>query len=113
MDRGIGGSHGNIGAYYPIVLSRNPTPQEATQERARNSYAKCKRQWGALLAIDLDKVLRFLNNADDRYLYASHRRNGQIDGSASNGYSIPDNSEASLLQAFSRKGYDVLHHLQT
>ncbi|WP_144080557.1 hypothetical protein [Pseudomonas simiae] len=65
------------------------------------------------MAIDLDKVSRFLDHADDRYLYASHRRNGQIDGSASNGYSIPDNSEASLLQAFSRKGYDVLRHLQT
>ncbi len=64
-------------------------------------------------AYDLNKVLRFLDNLDDRHLNASHSRNGQVDGVASDGYSILDNSEASLLHAFSRKGYDVLRHLRT
>lgn len=62
---------------------------------------------------DLDKVLRFIDNLDDRYLNGSHSRNGKIDGFASNGYSRLDNSEASLLKAFSDKGYPVLRHLRT
>lgn len=64
-------------------------------------------------AYDLDKVLRFLDNLDDRQLNASHSRNGKVDGVASDGYSTLDNSEASLLQAFSRKGYAALRHLRT
>lgn len=62
---------------------------------------------------DLDKVLRFIDNLDDRYLNGSHSRNGEIDGFASNGYSLLDNSEASLLKAFSDEGYPALRHLRT
>jgi len=61
----------------------------------------------------LDQVLRFLDNLNDRYLNGSHSRNGQIDGFNSDGYSTVYNSEASLLQAFSLKGYDALRHLRT
>jgi len=57
--------------------------------------------------------LRFIDNLDDRYLNGSHSRNGKIDGFASNGYSRLDNSEASLLKAFSDEGYPVLRHLRT
>jgi len=64
-------------------------------------------------AYDLDKVLRFLDNLDDRHLNASHSRNGQIDGFCCNSHSTHDNSEASQLQAFSRKGYAALRHLRT
>ena len=64
-------------------------------------------------AYDLDKVLRFIDNLDDRYLNGSHSRNGKIDGFASNGYSLLDNSEVSVLKAFSDKGYPVLRHLRT
>lgn len=64
-------------------------------------------------AYDLDKVLRFIDNLDDRYMNGSQSRNGKIDGFASNGYSLLDNSEASLLKAFSDKGYPVLRHLRT
>ncbi|MDO9344766.1 hypothetical protein [Pseudomonas pergaminensis] len=64
-------------------------------------------------AYDLDKVLRFLDNLDDRHLNASRSLNGQIDGVASNGYSIIDNSEISLLQAFSLNGYEALRGLRT
>ncbi|WP_339497588.1 hypothetical protein [Pseudomonas sp. EA_15y_Pfl1_P101] len=64
-------------------------------------------------AYDLDKVLRFIDNLDDRSLNASHSRNGQIDGFSSNGYSTLDNSEASLLKEFSHKGYSVLRRLPT
>lgn len=63
-------------------------------------------------AYDLDKVLRFLDNVDDRTLHASHSRNGMIDGLSSDAR-VLDHSEASLLQAFSRKGYEVLRHLPT
>lgn len=62
---------------------------------------------------DLGKVLRFLDNLDDRPLSGSHSRNGKIDGITRNGYSPVDNSEACLLQAFSLKGYEVLRHLRT
>lgn len=62
---------------------------------------------------DLDKVLRFIDNLDDRYLNGSHSSNGEIDGFASNGYSLLDNSEASLLKAFSDEGYPALRHLRT
>ncbi|WP_231501165.1 MULTISPECIES: hypothetical protein [Pseudomonas] len=64
-------------------------------------------------AYDLDKVLRFIDNLDDRHLNAIHSRNGNIDGFASNGYGTLDNSEASVLKAFSEKGYSVLKHLRT
>lgn len=64
-------------------------------------------------AYDLDKVLRFIDNVDDRTLHQSHSRNGYIDGFADNGYGVLENSEASLLKAFSFKGYDVLRYLPT
>lgn len=64
-------------------------------------------------AYDLDKVLRFIDNLDDRDLNASHSRNGKIDGFASDGYSLQENSEASVLKAFSYKGYSVLRDLRT
>ena len=64
-------------------------------------------------AYDLDKVLRFIDNVDDRTLNGSHSRNGYIDGFSENGYGIVDHSEASLLKAFSQKGYAALRNLQT
>lgn len=62
---------------------------------------------------DLDKVLRFIDNLDDRQLENSNSRNGRIDGFASNGYGILNHSELAVLKAFSLKGYDVLRNLQT
>ncbi|KAF1029376.1 MAG: hypothetical protein GAK37_01787 [Pseudomonas sp.] len=64
-------------------------------------------------AYDLDKVLRFIDNLDDRTLNASHSRNGKIDGFSSDGYSTEPHSEASVLKAFSREGYSVLRNLAT
>ena len=64
-------------------------------------------------AYDLDKVLRFIDNLDDRSLNGSHSRNGRVDGFAEDGYGTLDNSEASLLKAFSREGYQVLRYLPT
>lgn len=64
-------------------------------------------------AYDLDKVLRFIDNVDDRTLNKSYSRNGYIDGFADNGYAILENSELSLLKAFSYKGYAVLRYLPT
>ncbi|WP_395607696.1 hypothetical protein [Pseudomonas sp. B22129] len=61
----------------------------------------------------LDQVLRFIDNVDDRTLKQSHSRNGFIDGFYSDGYGSADESEASLLKAFSRKGYEVLRYLPT
>ena len=62
-------------------------------------------------AYNLEKVLQFLDNLDDRTLNGSHARNGRIDGFFNDGYSTLDNSEASRLKAFSFKGYEVLRHL--
>ncbi|KAF1012200.1 MAG: hypothetical protein GAK32_00314 [Pseudomonas fluorescens] len=64
-------------------------------------------------AYDLDKVLRFIDNLDDRPLNASRSRNGKIDGFANDGYFTENNSKASTLKAFSLKGYEVLRHLPT
>ncbi|QHD07356.1 hypothetical protein PspR76_17175 [Pseudomonas sp. R76] len=64
-------------------------------------------------AYDLDKVLRFIDNVDDRTLNASHSRNGYIDGFSEDGFGNRDNSEASLLQQFSWHGYETLRHLPT
>ncbi len=64
-------------------------------------------------AYDLDKVLRFIDNLDDRPLNGSHSRNGKIDGFFNDGYNILPHSEASVLKAFSQKGYEVLRHLPT
>lgn len=64
-------------------------------------------------AYALDKVLRFIDNVDDRTLNDSHSRNGYIDGFADSGCGVVDPSEASLLKAFSRKGYEVLRYLPT
>ena len=64
-------------------------------------------------AYNMEKVLRFLDNLDDRTLNGSHARNGRIDGFFNDGYSTLDNSEASLLKAFSLKGYEVLRPLPT
>lgn len=64
-------------------------------------------------AYDLDKVLRFIDNVDDRTLSQSHSRNGYIDGFAGDGYGVLENSELSLLKAFSFKGYEVLRYLPT
>ncbi|WP_237151019.1 hypothetical protein [Pseudomonas sp. ADAK13] len=59
-------------------------------------------------AYNLDKVLRFIDNLDDRKLNASHTRNGVVDGFSDSGYSTQDNSEARLLSEFSNRGYTVL-----
>ncbi|WP_242487086.1 hypothetical protein [Pseudomonas sp. TH32] len=59
-------------------------------------------------AYNLDKVLRFIDNLDDRKLNASHTRNGVVDGFSDSGYSTQDNSEGRLLSEFSNKGYTVL-----
>lgn len=64
-------------------------------------------------AYDLDKVLRFIDNVDDRTLNASNSRNGYIDGFSKSGFGNVDNSEASLLQQFSRHGYETLRSLPT
>lgn len=64
-------------------------------------------------AYDLDKVLRFIDNVDDRVLNGSHSRNGRIDGFDKRGYGSVENSEAGLLTAFSRQGYEVLRSLAT
>ena len=64
-------------------------------------------------AHNMEKVLRFLDNLNDSTLNGSHARNGRIDGFFNDGYSTLDNSEASLLKAFSLKGYDVLRPLPT
>lgn len=64
-------------------------------------------------AYDLDKVLRFIDNVDDRALSCSRNRNGYIDGFCTNGYGTAHNSEARLLQAFSYKGYEILRYLPT
>ncbi|SEF08004.1 MULTISPECIES: hypothetical protein [Pseudomonas] len=64
-------------------------------------------------AYDLDKVLRFIDNLDDRQLNKSHSRNGQIDGFSSNGFNTVDNSEASVLKEFSTKGYSALKSLHS
>jgi hypothetical protein len=64
-------------------------------------------------AYNMEKVLRFLDNLDDRTLNGSHARNGRIDGFFNHGYRTLDNCEASLLKAFSLKGYEVLRHLPT
>ncbi|WP_228758474.1 hypothetical protein [Pseudomonas pisciculturae] len=64
-------------------------------------------------AYDLSKVLRFIDNLDDRRLNGSHSRNGKIDGFYNDGYSIVEKSEASVLGAFSLKGYEVLRHQPT
>ena len=61
----------------------------------------------------LDQVLRFIDNVDDRTLNKSHSRSGYIDGFHDSGYGTVEGSEASLLKAFSRKGYEVLRNLRT
>jgi len=62
-------------------------------------------------AYNLEKVLRFIDNADDRYLSDSRTRNGQIDGFFNAGYGIRLKSEASLLSEFSSKGYAALRYV--
>jgi hypothetical protein len=62
-------------------------------------------------AYNLDKVLRFIDNLDDRVLNGSLGRNGKIDGLFNAGYTLQDNSEASVLMEFARKGYSVLRYL--
>lgn len=64
-------------------------------------------------AYDLDKVLRFIDNVDDRTLNASQGRNGYIDGFSEDGFGNLHNSEASLLQQFSWHGYETLRYLPT
>ncbi|KRP63619.1 hypothetical protein [Pseudomonas orientalis] len=64
-------------------------------------------------AYDLDKVLRFIDNADDRFLNCSQSRNGRVDGFFSSGYGTVINSEAGVLKAFSNAGYDALRALRT
>lgn len=64
-------------------------------------------------AYDLDKVLRFIDNVDDSTLKGSTSLNGKIDGFSNYGYRVLDNSEASLLSEFSRKGYYALRYLRT
>ena len=51
---------------------------------------------------DLDKVLRFIDNLDDRKLNGSDERNGMIEGFSNRGFSIQPNSEADRLNEFSR-----------
>lgn len=94
--------------------------------RSRDHYAvgdNLKRQVGdwtdanpdpqarANAAYDLDKVLRFIDNVDDRSLNGSDSRNGVIDGFRDDGYSSLDNSEARLLSRFAQNGYEVLRRL--
>ncbi len=62
-------------------------------------------------AYHLDKVLRFIDNLDDRALKQSQSRNGHIDGFSNDGYGITADSEASVLKAFSRRGYEALRYL--
>ena len=57
---------------------------------------------------NLDKVLRFIDNVDDLKLSASHSRNGVLEGFSNHGYTIHPDSEASLLKAFSLRGYEAL-----
>lgn len=64
-------------------------------------------------AYDLDKVLRFLDNVDDRTLNGSDSRNGHIEGFSNCGYGVVKHSEADLLRQFSRYGYEVLRTLRT
>ncbi len=61
-------------------------------------------------ACDLDRVLRFIDNIDNRTLNGSDYRNGKIDGFRDYGYSSLNNSEARLLSDFARHGYAVLRH---
>ena len=62
---------------------------------------------------NLDKVLRFIDNVDDLKLSASHSRNGVLDGFSNHGYAIHPDSEASLLKAFSLRGYEALRGADT
>ncbi|MDY7532948.1 hypothetical protein RGV33_14865 [Pseudomonas sp. Bout1] len=61
-------------------------------------------------AYNLDKVLRLIDNLDDRKLNASQSRNGIVDGFSDDGYKTRDHSEAWLLGEFSRRGYKVLRN---
>ncbi|WP_248732659.1 hypothetical protein [Pseudomonas sp. MWU13-2517] len=61
-------------------------------------------------AYNLEQVLRFIDNLDDRCLNDSHSRNGKIDGLSGTGYRIAPNSEASVLEDFARKGYPALRY---
>ncbi len=63
-------------------------------------------------AYDLDKVLRFIDNVDDRTLQGGDSRNGKIEGFSDHGYRILNNSEADLLEAFAHEGYLTLRHLR-
>jgi hypothetical protein len=62
-------------------------------------------------AYDLDKVLRFIDNVDERSLNGSDSHNGRIDGFRDTGHSSLDNSEARLLSRFAQNGYEVLRRL--
>ncbi len=59
-------------------------------------------------AYDLDKVLHFIDNLDERTLMGSDERNGKIDGFSERGVRILHNSESDRLDQFARKGYPVL-----
>ncbi|PRA32945.1 hypothetical protein CQZ99_12905 [Pseudomonas poae] len=62
-------------------------------------------------AYNLEKVLRFIDNLDDRALTASVERSGVIEGFSDNGYYIADNSEARVLETFADEGYEALRNL--
>lgn len=73
-----------------------------------NTNPKCRAQ----AMYNLDLVLRFIDNLDDRQLNASQSRNGVVDGFSHYGYTVQPNSEASVLKAFARKGYEVFRHIR-
>ncbi|WP_262387656.1 hypothetical protein [Pseudomonas gessardii] len=59
-------------------------------------------------AYDLERVLRFIDNLDERKLDGSDERNGKIDGFFERGVIILHNSEADCLDQFAREGYAAL-----
>ncbi|MGY2291690.1 hypothetical protein ACW9H6_18125 [Pseudomonas sp. SDO528_S397] len=64
-------------------------------------------------AYTLEKVLKFIDNLDDRELTASRSRNGRVDGFRRDGYVTVPHSEASILKEFSHSGFRVLRYLPT
>ena len=108
------------------IIEQSPLIQSVLKHTGNYSlYDPLKRQVGdwtdanpdpearANAAYDLDKVLRFIDNADDELLQDSTTRNGNIDGFYNYGFRIVENSEASLLRTFASEGYYSLRYLQT
>ncbi|MFO2464251.1 hypothetical protein OOJ96_10550 [Pseudomonas sp. 15FMM2] len=64
-------------------------------------------------AYNLDQVLRFIDNVDERTLDGSQERSGVVEGFSNYGYTTQENSEAHLLKQFSAAGYSALRNLPT